>query len=159
MSSRSESFAPRTGLHMVQMTDKQKHFADELSNYLQRICNAKFEIVIGNGKEGIVLGGSFSGLKDINESVIQASAAALAASHVIHTAGGSLAPEITPDEPLLDISQEPPRVMIAVCTCGDLLSKFIDTQDLVRRLEVDPAAVERPRPTHPAGDPRRTLGV
>ncbi len=31
-------------------------------------------------QEGIVLGGSFSGLKDINESVIQASAAALSAS-------------------------------------------------------------------------------
>jgi len=86
-----------------------------------------------------VLGGSFSGLKDINESVIQASAAALAASRVIHTAGGSLAPEITPDEPLMDISQEPPRVMVAVCTCNDLLAKVLDGQQLIRRLETDPA--------------------
>jgi len=90
-------------------------------------------------KEGIVLGGSFSGLKDINESVIQASAAALAASRVIHSAGGSLAPEITPEEPLLDISQEPPRVMVAVCTCDDLLDKLSDRQQLVRRFETDPA--------------------
>ena len=58
---------------------------------------------------------------------------------MIHTAGGSLAPELTPDEPLLDISQEPPRVMVAVCTCGDLLSKLLDTQQLARRLETDPA--------------------
>ena len=90
-------------------------------------------------KEGILLGGSFSGLKDINESVIQASAAALSASRVIHTTGGSLAPELTSDDPLIDISQEPPRVMIAVCTCGDLLSKLLDTQQLARRLETDPA--------------------
>ncbi|MBW2603209.1 MAG: response regulator [Deltaproteobacteria bacterium] len=90
-------------------------------------------------KEGIVLGGSFSGLKDIGESVIQASAAALSASRVIHAAGGGLSPEIAPVEPFPDISQEPPKVMIAVCTCGDLLSKLIDTQQLVRSLKVDPA--------------------
>ncbi len=90
-------------------------------------------------KEGIILGGSFSGLKDINESVIQASAAALTASRVIHTTGGSLAPELIPDEPLLDISQEPPRVMVVVCTCGDLLPKLLDTQQLTRHLETDPA--------------------
>jgi len=88
-------------------------------------------------KAGIFLGGSFSGLKDISESVIHASAAALSASRVIHAAGGSLTPEPTPEAPLLDISQEPPRVMIAVCTCGDLLSKLLDTQELVRSLKAD----------------------
>jgi len=90
-------------------------------------------------KEGIVLGGSFSGLKDISESVIQASAAALSASRSIHSAGGSLSPEISSVEPFPDISQEPPRILIAVCTCGDLLAKFLDTQQLVRCLKVDPA--------------------
>ena len=90
-------------------------------------------------KEGIVLGGSFSGLKDISESVIQASAAALSASRVIHAAGGSLSPEITPADPFPDISQEPPKVMIAVCTCGDLLLKLLDTEQLIRCLKTDPA--------------------
>jgi len=90
-------------------------------------------------KEGIVLGGSFSGLKDISESVIQASAAALSASRVIHAAGGSLSPEITPVEPFPDISQEPPRILIAVCTCGDLIAKLLETQQLVRNLKTDPA--------------------
>ncbi|MFO7554411.1 MAG: FAD-dependent oxidoreductase [Desulfobacterales bacterium] len=90
-------------------------------------------------QEGILLGGSFSGLKDISESVIQASAAALSASRVIHAAGGSLSPEITPVEPFLDISQEPPKILIAVCTCSDLLSKHLDMQQLVRCLKVDPA--------------------
>jgi heterodisulfide reductase subunit A len=77
-------------------------------------------------KEGIVLGGSFSGLKDISESVIQASAAALSASRVIHKAGGSLASEVSP-------------VMVAVCTCGDTLSKFFDQHQLAQSLEADPA--------------------
>ncbi|MEJ2657796.1 MAG: FAD-dependent oxidoreductase [Desulfobacterales bacterium] len=90
-------------------------------------------------KEGIVLGGSFSGLKDISESVIQASAAALSASRIIHAAGGSLSPTDTPVEPFPDVSQEPPRAMIAVCSCGDILSKLLDTQQLARRLKVDPA--------------------
>ncbi|MBW1969909.1 MAG: FAD-dependent oxidoreductase [Deltaproteobacteria bacterium] len=90
-------------------------------------------------QEGIVLGGSFSGLKDISESVIQASAAALSASRIIHTTGGSLALEPAPMKSLIDISQEPPRVMVVVCTCSGLLAKLSDTQQLARRLETDPA--------------------
>ncbi len=42
---------------------------------------------------GIAVGGSFSGLKDISEAVIHASAAALEASRVMHATGGSLALE------------------------------------------------------------------
>ena len=88
--------------------------------------------------EGIVLGGSFSGLKDINESVIQASAAALSASRVIHKSGGSLAPEVTSVPPPVEVLSELPRVLVAVCTCGDTLSKFFDQDQLVQSLEADP---------------------
>lgn len=90
-------------------------------------------------KDGILLGGGFSGLKDINESVIQASAAALSASRVIHSTGGGLAPEHMPEGPLPDISQEPPRALIVVCTCGDVLSSLIDTNKLARHFKSDPA--------------------
>jgi len=90
-------------------------------------------------QEGIVLGGSFSGLKDISESVIQASAAALSASRVIHNAGGSLAPEVSSTPPPAEILMESPRVMVAVCTCGDDLSKLLDQEQLARTLETDPA--------------------
>jgi heterodisulfide reductase subunit A len=89
--------------------------------------------------EGIVLGGSFSGLKDINESVIQASAAALSASRVIHKSGGSLAPEVASVAASTEVLSESPRVMVAVCTCGDTLSKFFDQDQLVQSLEADPA--------------------
>jgi len=90
-------------------------------------------------QEGIVLGGSFSGLKDISESVIQASAAALSASRIIHAAGGGLRPEMTSAKPYPDISGEPPRILIIVCTCRGLLSKLLDVQQLVRCLKTDPA--------------------
>jgi len=88
-------------------------------------------------KEGIVLGGAFSGLKDINESVIQASAAALSASRVIHNAGGSLAPEVSSASPPTEILTESPRVLVAVCTCGDTLSKLLDQERLAQKLEAD----------------------
>lgn len=90
-------------------------------------------------REGIVLGGAYSGLKDISESVIQASAAALSASRVIHSAGGSLAPESQPASELVDVSRELPRTLVAICTCGDTLSEFVRSQGLTARLEGDPA--------------------
>ncbi len=92
-----------------------------------------------SNRQGILLGGSFSGLKDISESVIQASAAALTASRVIHNAGGSLALEAPPGEPFPDISHEPSRIMVAVCTCNGLLARLVDKERFVRRLSRDPA--------------------
>jgi len=90
-------------------------------------------------KEGIFLGGSFAGLKDIGESVIQASAAASSASRVIHSAGGSLAPEVASVAASTEVLGESPRIMVAVCTCGDTLSKFFDQPQLVQNLTADPA--------------------
>lgn len=90
------------------------------------------------GKEGIVIGGSFSGLKDISESVIQASSASLTASCVIHASGGSLTSEPSHDTAFADVSKDMPKVMVAVCTCGDVLSKIIDTDQLTTRLMTDP---------------------
>lgn len=89
-------------------------------------------------KEGIILGGAFSGLKDIRESVIQASAAALAASRVIHTSGGGLAPEpiVTPE--VIDVSRELPRILVIVCTCGGMLSEVFNSNKIVQDLEFDP---------------------
>jgi len=89
--------------------------------------------------EGIVLGGAFSGSKDIGESVIQASAAAFSASRVIHSTGGSLALEPSPSPQIVDVSRELPRILVVVCTCGDWLSTIIDKEKLARQMETDPA--------------------
>lgn len=78
-------------------------------------------------RHGIFAGGSFSGLKDISESLIQASAAAVCASSVVRAAGkkrngsaGTSSQQIS-----AAILREDPRVMIALCSCGDKLSPYI----------------------------------
>ncbi len=92
------------------------------------------------GQEGIIIGGSYSGLKDIHESVIQASAAALSASRIIHSTGGSLAPVPSKLPEQADVSRELSRVMIAICTCGDIFSDFLKQRDdLISFLESDPS--------------------
>ena len=90
-------------------------------------------------REGILLGGSYTGLRDIGESVIEAGAASLNASRVIHAGGGGLAPEPGPEPELKDVSRETPQILVAVCTCGKTLSKFLDPDRLTRRLKNDPA--------------------
>jgi heterodisulfide reductase subunit A len=90
-------------------------------------------------REGIMLGGAYTGLKDISESVIQASSAALSASRVIHSTGGSLAPEIKSIPENADLMRELPKILVAICTCDDTFSKFIRNQELVSCLEKDPA--------------------
>jgi heterodisulfide reductase subunit A len=93
-------------------------------------------------QSGIVLGGSFAGLKDIGDSVTQASAAALNASRVIHSAGGSLALESPPVAPAADVMREQPRILVVVCSCGERLAQWIDPQEVTQHLTADPL-VER----------------
>jgi heterodisulfide reductase subunit A len=90
-------------------------------------------------RAGIALGGSYSGLKDIGESVIQASAAALDASRAMHRAGGGLAMETDPPVVFRDVSTEPPRTLVALCACGGALGSQSDLAFLSGRLARDPA--------------------
>jgi heterodisulfide reductase subunit A len=87
---------------------------------------------------GILLGGSFAGLKDIADSVIQASAAALNASRVIHSAGGSLALEPSTVAPTADVMRELPKVLVVVCTCGGRLTQWVEPQKIAQYLTTDP---------------------
>jgi len=89
-------------------------------------------------RSGILLGGSFAGLKDIGDSVTQASAAALAASQVIHSSGGSLALEPHPAPPISGAAREIPRILAIVCTCGGKLSEFVDPSEIDQRLKANP---------------------
>jgi heterodisulfide reductase subunit A len=87
---------------------------------------------------GILLGGSFSGLSDIGDSVMQASAAALNASRIIHSAGGSLALELSPVVPTADVLRELPKVLVVACTCSGRLTQWIDPQRVAQHLKTDP---------------------
>jgi heterodisulfide reductase subunit A len=88
--------------------------------------------------DGILLGGSFAGLKDISDSISQASAAALAASQLIHSSGGSLALEPPPAPPIAALARETIRILAVVCTCGGKLSEFIDPIEVVQQLKTNP---------------------
>jgi heterodisulfide reductase subunit A len=74
------------------------------------------------GKEGVFAGGSSAGLKDISDSVILACSASLEASRLIHSKGGSLRIE-NEAPPFRDVSRDLPRAAVAICTCGDALSR------------------------------------
>ena len=91
-------------------------------------------------KQGISLAGSFTGLKDIRESVTQASAAALAASRVIHQAGGGNALILAPAQTgARNVSREPSRILVVICSCDTLLTPYLDAAEIEHRLKKDPA--------------------
>jgi heterodisulfide reductase subunit A len=72
-------------------------------------------------RAGIFLGGSVAGPKDISDSVIQASAAALDASLAVNESGFPLFAE-NADETRRDVSREEPAVFISLCRCFDKLA-------------------------------------
>jgi heterodisulfide reductase subunit A len=81
-------------------------------------------------QEGFTVAGSFAGLRDISESVIQANSASLAASKLIHSKGGGLAEEPAKESAYRDVSREPPQVSISLCTCGGALEETADLDAL-----------------------------
>ena len=90
-------------------------------------------------RPGIVASGSFAGLKDISESVIQASAAALAASQTIHGAGGSIGLKNKEAPEYEDVGRQLPRILVAICTCHDAVTATFDRATLVKHLQRDPS--------------------
>ncbi len=92
-----------------------------------------------SSKEGIFFGGSFAGLKDISESVIGSSSAALSASRFIHSIGGSLSSETDEEIELKDVSRQMPSVLIVVCTCGKPQIEGVEQEQLKTNLLRDPA--------------------
>ncbi|MFH2093773.1 MAG: response regulator [Pseudomonadota bacterium] len=92
--------------------------------------------------EGIFLGGSFAGLKDISESVIQSSSAALSASRFIHAAGGSLASEPDAVADYRNIARELPKILVLVCTREQAGMKNIDESRLKKQLKTDPTIAD-----------------
>jgi heterodisulfide reductase subunit A2 len=93
-------------------------------------------------RAGIVIGGTFNGMKDIREAVIQASAAAVNASRVLHAAGGSLRVEEPQSDDRIDLDREPPKILAVICACGRLPLDAVDPEQLSRELRTDPAVRE-----------------
>jgi len=94
---------------------------------------------VATERTGIVAAGSYTGLKDISESVMYASAASLEASRVIHAGGGGLADETDSETAFQDVSRAYPRVLVGICTCTDRYDPHLDADALRQILKRDPS--------------------
>jgi heterodisulfide reductase subunit A len=94
---------------------------------------------VATGKIGVVAAGSYTGLKDIGESTMHASAAALEASRVLHAAGGSLFDETDSEPVFRDVSREYPRILVGICTCTDRYDPHVNADALLQALKQDPS--------------------
>ena len=81
---------------------------------------------------GVFAAGAFGEPKDISESIMQAGAASEAAARMIkiYDVLGSEPPPPEPDYP--DVSREPAKTMIAVCTSCPTLGSNVDMEELTR---------------------------
>lgn len=102
-------------------------------------CRTDSFFLSRTSKPGIFAGGSFSGLKDIGESVIQAESASLAASRCIHERGGGIIPELNNPAVCRDVAADEPAVFIGVCTCNGTADRGLDAERIRHELMSDPA--------------------
>jgi heterodisulfide reductase subunit A2 len=83
-----------------------------------------------SSRPGIYVSGTISGPKDIPQSVMEASAAACAATRVLHTARGSQVREVQrPEE--IDVRGDALRIGVFVCSCGINIAGVVDVQDVL----------------------------
>jgi heterodisulfide reductase subunit A2 len=97
-------------------------------NFVETSCCSP----VSTSQPGIFACGSFTGPKDIPDSVMEGSAAAAAAAGALAAARGAMQKEIT-FPPERNISEEPPRVGIFICHCGKNIGGVADIPSLVDR--------------------------
>jgi heterodisulfide reductase subunit A len=92
---------------------------------------------VATSRQGIFACGSFTGPKDIPDSVVEGSAAAAASARALAAARGTLQKEIS-FPPETDVSAEPPRVGIFICHCGKNIGGVVDIPSLVESAKAIP---------------------
>ncbi len=80
-------------------------------------------------KPGVFVCGAFQGPKDIPQSVMEASAAAAAASELLAGARHTLS-RTKPDYSERDVSQEDPHIGVFICHCGTNIAGVVDVAAL-----------------------------
>ncbi|WP_243545931.1 FAD-dependent oxidoreductase [Pseudodesulfovibrio tunisiensis] len=84
---------------------------------------------------GVFAAGAFGEPRDIAESVIQAGAAAQAASRIIKAYDVLAGLETEPEPEYPDVSREPPKTFVALCDSCPTLQARVDVDALRQRLE------------------------
>jgi heterodisulfide reductase subunit A len=100
----------------------------ELNKY--HFCQTNTFSPLETSKPGIFVCGTFSGPKDIPESVAQSSGAASKAMSIIATERGKLVAqkEFPPEK---DVTQEEPRIGVFVCHCGVNIGSVVNVPEVV----------------------------
>jgi heterodisulfide reductase subunit A len=110
----------------------------ELANKLKvelspaNFAETNFCSPVTTSQPGIFACGSFTGPKDIPDSVMEGSSAAASAASSLAAARGTLQKEIT-FPPEADVSADPPRVGVFICHCGRNIGGVVDIPSLVER--------------------------
>ena len=100
----------------------------ELNKY--HFCQTNTFSPLETSKPGIFVCGTFSGPKDIPESVAQSSGAASKAMSIVATERGKLVAqkEFPPEK---DVTQEEPRIGVFVCHCGVNIGSVVNVPEVV----------------------------
>lgn len=115
----------------IETTTKAKELAENLGLNLneEQFCQTEPFYPVSTSREGVYVCGAFQGPKDIPQSVMEASAAACAASIDLSDARGSETRirEI-PEE--IDISDVRPKIGVFICNCGINIAGVVDVSAL-----------------------------
>ncbi|MFW6080312.1 MAG: response regulator [Desulfosalsimonas sp.] len=127
-----------TGQRPAQQTDELAEMLGLKKNPWGFVAAEEFSMT-RTSAEGIFAAGSITGRKDISNSVICGSSAALGASRILHRAGGGLRDISEESDTSGDICREPPEVFAAVCTCGNSLAGILDSKESSEGIFSDPS--------------------
>jgi len=95
---------------------------------------------VASSRPGIYVSGTVSGPKDIPQSVLEASAAACAASKGLYTVRGSQVQEIKKLEEK-DVLGDPVRIGVFVCSCGINIAGVVDVRNVLEYARKLPGVV------------------
>ena len=134
----------------IQIPQKTKDLANvlgiDMDNYGFAVTDT-FEPLAAS-RPGIFVSGAFNGPKDIPETVIEASAAAQAASAGLAAARGSLiTKEVLPDERATTPDEEL-RIGVFVCHCGANIASVVDVAAVAEYAKTLPGVVYADHPLY-----------
>lgn len=141
---RFEMVVLATGL---QPPDSAQHFTDMLDLSLNEhgFCETHKFTPLQTTHSGVFVCGAFSSPKEISETILDASGAAAEVMRLLNEQLNTYTftrkyPFLAQDNlpPERDVSQEPPRVGVYVCTCGDTLNQSLDLPILVQQARTWP---------------------
>ncbi len=106
---------------------------------------------LDTSRPGVFVGGVFQEPKDIPDTVMQASAAAARAMALLAPARGTQV-RTKQYPPERDITDEPARIGVFVCHCGNNIASVVDVADVVERAKQMPNVVHAEHTVYSCAD-------